>query len=523
MNNAQILDAQKSFDQKLGTFIWPYSYGLSDSQKTHDLFDESFARMAELGLNYCVLGMTYANFSRDEQNNYHASTEPINQYAIESALRNNVIPIVSYGMWSMADFDQDIFNHDQQTFLNAITEIHCRLIRRYKGQQILWEGLNEPDNGATPWFNNEGPTNSDRVRQIVQLNTTVAKQVKQDPAMLYFGGNFFTYPADAANRNSDWQPYLDDGMLTDSDAFANHPYGNKPYWNGKPEYVFENWKPGTYAPISGLPYVTTEYGYSRNEFDDTTIANYIARQSVLLDAMGYSLFTVYGFDMSGASPWSMVNADGSYNQTSTQLLNLRDELTGYHFDHWASSNIGGLMAATYVNATMHKRYVYWAPDNAQIVVLNDGQDAISVDATHTAQWIDGGTQTISSDLKKRINQEVWYVNQVLNQAVRAVNKLYGTEELQPILIESCKSRYYDRQLRLEMLSGFIQMNDQVNCVTEAVNRMGLNPDGPLDSISVSGPRGLAFDNDFWITFDQSMATIHQRLFQFKKILKLADI
>ncbi|KRL56685.1 hypothetical protein [Furfurilactobacillus rossiae] len=386
MNNAQILDAQKSFDQKLGTFIWPYSYGLTDSQKTHELLDKSFARMAELGLNYCVLGMTYANLSRDGLNNYHASTEPINQYAIESALRNDVIPIVSYGMWAMTDFDQDIFNHDQQTFLNAIAEIHCRLIRRYKGRQVLWEGLNEPDNGATPWFDNEGAIDPTRVRQIVQLNTRMAKQVKQDPAMMYFGGNLFTYPAASSDGVDYWQPYFDDGMLVDSDAFANHPYGNKYYWQGKPEFVFDKWNPATYAPIKGMPYVSTEYGYTRDEFDDTTVANYITRQSVLLDAMGYSLFTVYGFDMSGASPWSMVNADGSYNQTSTQLLNLRDKLTGYHFDHWISDKIGGLWAARYLGPNSDEKVVYWVQDSeldATITFLN-GQ-SLSVHATNTAK------------------------------------------------------------------------------------------------------------------------------------------
>jgi hypothetical protein len=258
------------------------------------------------------------------------------------------------------------------------------IVKRYRGQKIIWEIWNEPN---IPFFWRPCPGEKLPLRQQVAeymalLDDIVPIIRKTDPEALVIGPG-------AANYNTAWlREVLKQGLLRQLDGLSVHPYLGKE----RPELVINQHRQvqSWISPeLRCKPVFFTEWGYSTgigpDEVSEQTQANYAQRQymlSLLLGVQGNFIYSLTNDSI--RIPCQSKNACYGLFDKSTgrekpayyAMKRLMEQLYGFRFTRRIAHAEPTIYILEFKNSRHGVKYAFWKSYGKPVAItLPNGQTA----------------------------------------------------------------------------------------------------------------------------------------------------
>lgn len=376
-----------TIDSKLGI---NETSGLYDFNKVSDEdfkknFDYEMYLINQLPINYLRLGTElYANLV-DSSGSYKLDRI---DYAVSTALNAGlkvIMPFFAYSVSNMSYVDE----------MGALKKLILNVIKRYSGKGIVYEAINEAQNGGDYWF--EQDFESSRA-DIITLNEFLANSVwEYDPTAKFIAGDF-PWVNDLSSYKK-INESISDGILKMPRATSASYH---PYIPGKPELMLEDYRHQDLIQQiknEGLQVSATEFGfagiidpkynygyagYFAGKYDSETQSKYLIRQTLLMDMQGFDKIVLFTGDNTDR-PWTIVPNiwdSGAWNGTKYHLTDpgqafksFFECLIGYEFLRREKSD-SDIYALRYVSSGKSDLIVAWSTNNKQEKIYNDGKNTL---------------------------------------------------------------------------------------------------------------------------------------------------
>lgn len=430
------LETNKTFDKKIGVFVHHHgaSYNPTVNLNNYETYiPNALSMVKDLGINNIEVPFTHVA-------DYDNEFVTIMQYLVDKALSLGMtVMVVANG--NLNTLPPEEIESDSQKYLDVMTQF----IKNNTGKGIIYEGLNEPENGA--WY---GQKNWDGYNASFEWSKKLYNSVKQyDPDSAFVGGVMDpTYGAKA------WR----DGRIV-GDIYAYHPYlyniGQKGNTTPESQLLLATYTLG----LDGKSFALTEFGISaQTEEQDAEpdwqgmvsqelAGAYLVRQMIIQDyfnaPMQYLFILGYYYDF---KRFRMFDLDGNITPTGDAIKKCIAELKGYKFNKWvyANEDNDSLYIAKYVSESGKVKYIYWNSSNTSTTKTINGNEII-FDAypKYTDNSLEGkpsplllrtpfGIKTVKADLLQTgvINEVIppQYNGMQTNSAYVSVND-YGNSKL----------------------------------------------------------------------------------------------
>lgn len=373
--------------------------GINETSKLYDFnkipdeqfkknFDYEMYLINQLPINYLRLGTElFANLV-DSSGSYKLDRL---DYAVETALNAGlkvIMPFFAYSVTNMNYVDE----------IGALKNLILNVIKRYSGKGIVYEAINETQNGGIYWFGLDFESTTVR-KDIAALNEFYAKCVwEYDPTAKFIAGDF-PWVIDKTYKRINES--ISDGVLKIPRATSASYH---PYIPGRPELMLEDYRHQDLIQQikkEGLQVSATEFGfasildstdtshfgpsgYFAGRYDSETQSKYLIRQTLLMDMQGFDKIILFTADNTD-KPWTIVPnfyTSGAWNGTKYHLTvqgqafkSFFECLIGYEFLRREKSD-RDIYALRYVSSGKSDLIVAWSTDNKREKIYNDGNNTL---------------------------------------------------------------------------------------------------------------------------------------------------
>lgn len=352
-----ILNLDKNFDEKIGIFVHHHgaSYNPTVNLNNYETYiPNALSMVQDLGINNIEVPFTHVS-------NYDNEFVVIMQYLVDKALELGMtVMVIANG--NMNAMTPEQIETDSNNYLNVMTQF----VQNNVGKGIIYEGLNEPDNGT--WY---GQKNWDGYNASFEWSKKLHDAVKTyDPDSAFMGGVM-----DPTLGAKAWR----DGRIV-GDIYAYHPYLHEIGQKGSTTPESQLLEATFTLGLDGKPFALTEFGISAQNTEQDAEADwqgmvspelagaYLVRQLIIQDYFNapiqYTFILGYYYDF---KRFRMFDLDGNITPTGTALKQCILELKGYKFDKWLYANHdgSGIYVVRYSKDGEYK-YVYWNSTSSNI-------------------------------------------------------------------------------------------------------------------------------------------------------------
>jgi len=254
---------------------------------------------------------------------------------------------------------------------------------KFKGQKIVWEIWNEPNN---PNFWQPDPN----VDAYVELGKAATEAMRHaDAHATIIAPAVATFPQQFPDAWKFLERSFALGLLELTDAVSIHPYRNQPPETAASDYQRLRTLISRYAPPgkNTIPIVSSEWGYPvLDRLPQAYQAAFFVREFLTNVINGVPLSIWYDWHDDGPDPQTLQDNFGIVtwdNQPKIAYLaaqTLTKQLSGFHFAERLSLSSAGDYAIVFAQNTT-KKLVLWTVDSPHTITLSINAPAITVVST----------------------------------------------------------------------------------------------------------------------------------------------
>jgi len=340
---------------------------------------QDIERIAAARFAFVRLDFPWADIERRKGAYDFSSYDPLVRAFAQQGIRSLII--LAYGN-PLYDSSSAPFHVGPSTgeARQAFARFAAAAAAKFKGQKIIWEIWNEPNNSN---FWQPGP-DADAYVELVKAATGAMRHA--DARATIIAPALATLPQQFPDAWKFLERSFTLGLLEFTDAVSIHPYRNQPPETAASDYQRLRALIARYAPPGkdNIPIVSSEWGYPViQKLPQPSQAAFFVREYLTNVINGVLLSIWYDWNDDGPDPQNLQDNFGIVawdNQPKIAYLaaqTLTKQLSGFSFAGRLSLSSAGDYAIVFAQNTV-KKLVLWTVDSPHTITLSVNAPAITV-------------------------------------------------------------------------------------------------------------------------------------------------